>query len=127
MFIAPDGSKCDDGKMCISQKCISIDQLRKEEKVKDCQNDCNKHGTCDNMGKIHETYYFFDKSIGPKEVPLIFFLIFFLLGHCHCEKGFAPPNCDSPGPGGSLHSGPAQNPNGNISEKITILLSLSVN
>lgn len=80
--LAPDGSKCDEGKMCVRQKCIPIDALRKEGKVKDCQNDCNKHGVCDN------------------------------LGHCHCDKGFAPPNCDSPGPGGSLHSGPASNPYG---------------
>lgn len=36
-----------------------------------------------------------------------------VLGHCHCDKGFAPPNCDAPGPGGSLHSGPASNPYGN--------------
>lgn len=47
---APDGSKCDDGKMCISQKCVAIDLLRKDGKVKDCQNDCNNHGICDNIG-----------------------------------------------------------------------------
>ncbi|XP_068084818.1 uncharacterized protein [Anabrus simplex] len=32
-------------------------------------------------------------------------------GHCHCEIGFAPPNCDYPGTGGSEDSGPASDPN----------------
>ncbi|XP_036679296.1 disintegrin and metalloproteinase domain-containing protein 1a-like [Balaenoptera musculus] len=26
--------------------------------------------------------------------------------HCHCEAGFAPPNCKTPGTGGSVDSGP---------------------
>lgn len=35
-------------------------------------------------------------------------------GHCHCEKGFAPPLCKLPGPGGSLDSGPASDPHGSF-------------
>ena len=31
------------------------------------------------------------------------------LGHCHCEVGYAPPTCESPGYGGSIDSGPASN------------------
>ncbi|XP_074027845.1 disintegrin and metalloproteinase domain-containing protein meltrin isoform X1 [Leptinotarsa decemlineata] len=31
-------------------------------------------------------------------------------GHCHCKDGFAPPHCDYPGPGGSMDSGPASDP-----------------
>lgn len=31
-------------------------------------------------------------------------------GHCHCDTGYAPPLCLAPGPGGSLDSGPASNP-----------------
>lgn len=82
--LTPDGSKCDEGKMCVGQKCLAIDVMRTNGKVLDCSNNCNGHGICDNMG------------------------------HCHCDKGFAPPLCNSPGPGGSEYSGPASDPNGNI-------------
>ena len=33
-------------------------------------------------------------------------------GNCHCDLGYAPPLCNSPGVGGSADSGPAANPNG---------------
>ncbi|CAG9821991.1 unnamed protein product, partial [Phaedon cochleariae] len=46
-----------------------------------CPQDCNGNGWCNNKG------------------------------HCHCKDGFAPPFCDYPGPGGSLDSGPASDPN----------------
>ena len=29
------------------------------------------------------------------------------LGHCHCQEGYAPPDCLNPGAGGSVDSGPA--------------------
>ncbi|XP_057657242.1 uncharacterized protein LOC130894422 isoform X1 [Diorhabda carinulata] len=46
-----------------------------------CPDDCNGNGWCNNRG------------------------------NCHCKDGFAPPNCYYPGPGGSLDSGPAADPN----------------
>ncbi|XP_074836625.1 disintegrin and metalloproteinase domain-containing protein 15 isoform X3 [Carettochelys insculpta] len=41
-----------------------------------CPSQCHGHGVCNNKG------------------------------HCHCEAGWAPPACKSPGQGGSLDSGP---------------------
>ncbi|GAB0096482.1 uncharacterized protein DMENIID0001_120060 [Sergentomyia squamirostris] len=82
--LAPDGSKCGDEKMCVKQKCRSIEALRLEGTGVACPEDCNGNGVCNS------------------------------LGHCHCEKGFAPPSCDNPGPGGSIDSGPASNPNAGV-------------
>lgn len=36
-------------------------------------------------------------------------------GHCHCDVGFAPPDCLYPGFGGSQDSGPASSPDGRSS------------
>lgn len=80
--LAPDGSICGDGKMCVSQKCVTVESLQTGGAVLDCPQNCSGHGVCDNKG------------------------------HCHCDRGFAPPDCNLPGPGGSEHSGPASNPNG---------------
>ncbi|XP_045632576.1 disintegrin and metalloproteinase domain-containing protein 1a-like [Ursus americanus] len=39
------------------------------------------------------------------------------LRHCHCEEGYAPPDCKAPGNGGSVDSGPPSKPDdGNPSE-----------
>lgn len=46
-----------------------------------CENNCNGNGVCNNKG------------------------------NCHCKIGYASPNCDLPGPGGSVDSGPASSPN----------------
>lgn len=80
--LTPDGAKCGTEKMCVKQKCLAIEALKLTGAIKDCSHDCNGRGVCDNIG------------------------------HCHCDKGFAPPDCDGPGPGGSIHSGPASNPDG---------------
>ncbi|XP_018573243.1 disintegrin and metalloproteinase domain-containing protein 12 [Anoplophora glabripennis] len=77
--LAPDGSHCGEGKMCVNQKCMSVSSLRKMGPA--CPQDCNGNGWCNNKG------------------------------HCHCKDGFAPPYCDNPGPGGSMDSGPASDPN----------------
>lgn len=46
--------------------------------------DCSAQTTCNNRGVCNDQ------------------------GHCHCKNGWAPPNCDKSGRGGSIDSGPAQ-------------------
>lgn len=82
--LVPDGARCGEGKMCVNQKCMTVEALRLDARSSDgvvCPSDCSGHGVCNS------------------------------LGHCHCEKGFSPPLCELPGPGGSLDSGPASDPN----------------
>ncbi|KAJ1080712.1 hypothetical protein NDU88_000906 [Pleurodeles waltl] len=47
-------------------------------RVQDCIHKCNGHGVCNSNG------------------------------HCHCEDGWAPPDCKSAGYGGSIDSGPLE-------------------
>lgn len=91
--LTPNGAMCGEGKMCIRQKCSSIESLRASGIGLDCPENCNGHGKCDNKG------------------------------HCHCDAGFAPPLCNSPGHGGSGFSGPASNPNG-MSFRIHLLIRI---
>ncbi|XP_034254844.1 disintegrin and metalloproteinase domain-containing protein 19 isoform X2 [Thrips palmi] len=79
--LAPDGSKCGEGKMCVNQKCMAVSSLRTGSVVGVCPQNCNGNGVCNSKG------------------------------NCHCNPGFAPPFCDYPGTGGSKDSGPATDPN----------------
>ncbi|XP_031787102.1 uncharacterized protein LOC100118678 [Nasonia vitripennis] len=80
--LAPDGAKCASGKMCVNQKCMAVADLRASfPGGKACPNNCSGNGVCNS------------------------------LGHCHCNRGFQPPDCTIPGVGGSQDSGPAEDPN----------------
>ncbi|XP_058798001.1 uncharacterized protein LOC131668128 [Phymastichus coffea] len=80
--LSPDGAKCAPGKMCVNQKCMPVAELRASfPNGKACPNGCSGNGVCNS------------------------------LGHCHCNRGFQPPDCTQPGVGGSLDSGPADDPN----------------
>nr|WDU65915.1 putative metalloprotease Tcis_Metallo_1 [Tityus cisandinus] len=63
-----------------------------EIRKKRCPQNCNGHGTC------NSNY------------------------NCHCEFGYAPPFCDSPGLGGSIDSGPPSDPNAGQSFFIAMLI-----
>ncbi|XP_062533546.1 disintegrin and metalloproteinase domain-containing protein adm-2 [Armigeres subalbatus] len=79
--LAPDGAKCGEGKMCLNQQCMAVESLRAQGNGVECPENCNGNGICNSEG------------------------------HCHCNKGFGPPFCNSPGNGGSEDSGPASDPN----------------
>lgn len=50
--LTPNGAKCGDGKMCLNQKCLAIDKLRKEGLAPECP-DCNGNGICNSKGRCH--------------------------------------------------------------------------
>lgn len=89
--LTPNGAKCGEGKMCLNQTCVAVEALRKDSKFPACKDDCNGNGVCNS------------------------------LGNCHCDVGFAPPFCDKPGPGGSMDSGPASDPDGKFSLLKTLI------
>lgn len=82
--LTPNGAKCGVDKMCVNQKCMAIEQVIRAGKGTPCENDCNGHGVCNSEG------------------------------HCHCDNNFSPPDCLEPGPGGSIDSGPARDPHGEL-------------
>lgn len=49
--LTPDGAKCNEGKMCMSQKCLSIESLRMGKNL-ECPN-CNGNGVCNSKGHCH--------------------------------------------------------------------------
>ncbi|XP_060806966.1 disintegrin and metalloproteinase domain-containing protein adm-2 [Amyelois transitella] len=82
--MVPDGASCGPQHMCLSQRCVPVDYVRElisQKQSSVCPSNCSGHGICNSEG------------------------------HCHCEEGFAPPICSLPGPGGSVDSGPATDPN----------------
>lgn len=70
--------------MCVNQTCVPVAAMRLSSPAGHdaCPNDCSGNGVCNNQG------------------------------NCHCNKGFRPPRCDELGVGGSVDSGPAEDPNG---------------
>ncbi|RUS76181.1 hypothetical protein EGW08_016059, partial [Elysia chlorotica] len=80
----PDPGFSGDGVKCEHNKICLNQQCTSLGKlrIKQCPLNCNGHGACNSEGQ------------------------------CHCHHGYAPPLCDKPGYGGSVHSGPASNSNG---------------
>ncbi|XP_061723382.1 disintegrin and metalloproteinase domain-containing protein 33-like [Cydia pomonella] len=78
--LVPDGAKCGPDKMCMQQRCVSVERVREKAQRAAgsiCPSNCSEHGVCNSNG------------------------------NCHCSAGYAPPQCARPGAGGSQDSGPA--------------------
>ena len=61
-----------------------------------CPSDCNGNGLCNSYG------------------------------HCHCKVGYAPPDCLATGPGGSVDSGPASNPEATSPATVFVIALLTI-
>ncbi|XP_072249585.1 disintegrin and metalloproteinase domain-containing protein 12 isoform X5 [Leuresthes tenuis] len=73
------GTACGPGKACLNQKCRDVSVLGVDE----CRRKCNGHG-------------------------ISVFQVCNSNKNCHCDVGWAPPDCRYSGHGGSVDSGPAR-------------------
>ena len=48
--LVPNGAMCAKDRMCINQKCVSVDVVRSRNV---CPDNCNNNGDCDNEGRCH--------------------------------------------------------------------------
>lgn len=75
--MVPSGSRCGVGRMCVKQRCLDVQRFQETmSRDEHCLRNCNGNGVCNSRG------------------------------HCHCHKGFSPPDCVRSGAGGSVDSGP---------------------
>ncbi|XP_015110577.1 disintegrin and metalloproteinase domain-containing protein 28 isoform X2 [Diachasma alloeum] len=75
--LVPNGAKCAEGRMCVDQKCLTVENFMKRiDRDLACLNNCSGNGVCNSLGR------------------------------CHCDEGFGPPDCTQRGLGGSQDSGP---------------------
>ncbi|XP_076058765.1 disintegrin and metalloproteinase domain-containing protein 28-like [Oratosquilla oratoria] len=98
--LVPDGAKCDEGKMCLGQVCQAVSAVEAKTPAEEdsrCQQEgCGGRGVCNNLNQ------------------------------CHCERGYAPPDCKYPGLGGSIHSGPADTSLDQVSSTILFIIFMAV-
>uniref|UniRef100_A0A672JZP3 Disintegrin and metalloproteinase domain-containing protein 9-like n=1 Tax=Sinocyclocheilus grahami TaxID=75366 RepID=A0A672JZP3_SINGR len=79
----PDPAYVKTGSICAPGKaCLNYTCLNSS--VLDQSQKCDAQRTCNSNGVCNDKF------------------------HCHCNNGWAPPNCDKTGRGGSIDSGPAQ-------------------
>uniref|UniRef100_A0A1B0C3F3 Peptidase M12B domain-containing protein n=1 Tax=Glossina palpalis gambiensis TaxID=67801 RepID=A0A1B0C3F3_9MUSC len=62
--LAPNGAKCGDQKMCVDQKCLTIEYLRSTGMGKSCPQNCNANGVCNSRGSLLYFLLFCGKYIG---------------------------------------------------------------
>ncbi|KAH8360157.1 hypothetical protein KR093_011094, partial [Drosophila rubida] len=83
--LTPNGAKCGEQSMCVNQKCLALDEVRRLGMGAACPDNCNDNGVCNSRG------------------------------NCHCDVGFSGESCTKPGHGGSFDSGPATDPSSTLS------------
>lgn len=76
--LTPSGAMCGDNKLCVDQKCLSVEKYKEDKKIFDCPDNCHGNGICNSKNK------------------------------CHCKLGYNPlTNCQKDGCGGSEDGGPS--------------------
>ncbi|TRY58962.1 hypothetical protein DNTS_033931 [Danionella cerebrum] len=79
----PDPAYVKTGSVCAPGK-VCLDFTCLNSSALDQSQKCDAQKTCNSNGVCNDQF------------------------HCHCNNGWAPPNCDKAGRGGSIDSGPAQ-------------------